>query len=216
MRIEPPPSLPVASGHRYAASAAAAPPLDPPGVWSGFQGLPPSGPSRFWQVPTMPSSEALVLPRMTAPPRTHALHHRGIPFGNAVLEPDRAHGRADARGHLRVLDRDRQPVQGAQLIATQHGRLRGPGLRHRRVAREQQERVQPRVEPLDTVEEELGKLHRRCVLAGDEPQQLGGGRVRQFVMPDHSTYPLDEYRTSQPDIARLRPCTGFRAHRPSP
>ena len=67
IRIDPPPSLPVARGHRDAATAAAAPPLDPPGVQSGFQGLAPSPPSRFWQVPTMANSGTLVLPRMTAP-----------------------------------------------------------------------------------------------------------------------------------------------------
>ena len=67
MRIEPPPSLPVAMGHRYAATAAAAPPLDPPGVWSVFQGLRPGSPSRFSQVPTMPNSGTLVLPITTAP-----------------------------------------------------------------------------------------------------------------------------------------------------
>ena len=32
MRIEPPPSLAVTSGHTFAASAAAEPPLEPPGV----------------------------------------------------------------------------------------------------------------------------------------------------------------------------------------
>jgi hypothetical protein len=39
MRIEPPPSLPCAIGMRPAATAAAAPPLDPPGVSSGLHGF---------------------------------------------------------------------------------------------------------------------------------------------------------------------------------
>src|SRR3990170_3257285 len=38
MRIEPPPSLAVTSGHTHAASAAAEPPLEPPGVRLRFQG----------------------------------------------------------------------------------------------------------------------------------------------------------------------------------
>src|SRR3990170_6359317 len=38
MRIEPPPSLAVTSGSTQAESAAADPPLDPPGVRSRFQG----------------------------------------------------------------------------------------------------------------------------------------------------------------------------------
>ena len=39
MRIEPPPSLAVARGAMPDASAAAEPPLEPPGVRSRFQGL---------------------------------------------------------------------------------------------------------------------------------------------------------------------------------
>src|SRR5437899_2743013 len=39
MRVEPPPSLAVQNGTRPAATAAADPPLDPPGVRSGFHGL---------------------------------------------------------------------------------------------------------------------------------------------------------------------------------
>src|SRR5690606_27861452 len=38
-RIEPTPSVPTASGPQPAATAAAAPPLDPPLVRAGFQGL---------------------------------------------------------------------------------------------------------------------------------------------------------------------------------
>ena len=50
-----------------AASAAAEPPLDPPGVVSVFQGLrvtPHSGES---VTPFQPNSDMVVLPRMTAP-----------------------------------------------------------------------------------------------------------------------------------------------------
>ena len=39
MRIEPPPSLPVHAGNSPAATAAADPPDEPPGVRSGFHGL---------------------------------------------------------------------------------------------------------------------------------------------------------------------------------
>ena len=37
--MEPPPSLALAAGTMPEATAAAAPPEDPPGLWSGFQGL---------------------------------------------------------------------------------------------------------------------------------------------------------------------------------
>ena len=39
MRTEPPPSLPCAAGTMPAATAAPAPPEEPPGVRSGSQGL---------------------------------------------------------------------------------------------------------------------------------------------------------------------------------
>ena len=39
MRADPPPSVPMWSGPINAAVAAAAPPLDPPGTWSGFHGF---------------------------------------------------------------------------------------------------------------------------------------------------------------------------------
>ena len=67
IRIEPAPSEAVAAAHRPAATAAALPPLDPPGVRSVFQGLrviPNAGPS---VVPMIASSGRLVLPSTTAP-----------------------------------------------------------------------------------------------------------------------------------------------------
>jgi hypothetical protein len=39
MRIDPPPSEPWASGTMPAATAAPAPPLEPPALWERFQGL---------------------------------------------------------------------------------------------------------------------------------------------------------------------------------
>ncbi len=67
MRIDPRPSLAWATGTIPAAVAAAAPPLDPPAMCSGFQGL-RQGPR--WAdsvVPVMPNSGVLVLPRITSP-----------------------------------------------------------------------------------------------------------------------------------------------------
>ena len=40
LRMEPPPSWPIASGAMPLATAATAPPLEPPGVSCGFHGLP--------------------------------------------------------------------------------------------------------------------------------------------------------------------------------
>jgi hypothetical protein len=67
MRIEPAPSEAVAPGASAAATAAALPPLDPPGVASRSQGLrvtPKAGPSVH---PMIASSGRFVLPISTAP-----------------------------------------------------------------------------------------------------------------------------------------------------
>ena len=67
MRIDPPPSLPVASEHSPAATAAPAPPEEPPVVRSVFHGLRQWSPSRFCVCPSRPNSGVFVLPRITAP-----------------------------------------------------------------------------------------------------------------------------------------------------
>src|SRR5215212_11811472 len=67
MRIEPAPSLPCARGPRPAATAAAAPPLGPPGVFSRSQGLNDGPNTRFPESPFQPSSGVLVFPSITAP-----------------------------------------------------------------------------------------------------------------------------------------------------
>src|SRR4051812_34748939 len=66
-RIEPPVSVPVASGASYAATAGDEPPDEPPGILDRSQGL--------WVVPNalfsveepIANSSMLVLPRMTRP-----------------------------------------------------------------------------------------------------------------------------------------------------
>src|SRR5262245_28353492 len=67
MRIEPPPSVPMAIGARPAATAAEAPPLDPPGVRSGRHGFCVAPKSMLWVAPSQPNVGVLVLPTMMAP-----------------------------------------------------------------------------------------------------------------------------------------------------
>jgi hypothetical protein len=67
MRIEPPPSEPCASGARPPATAAAAPPLEPPGVRPGSHGL-RQAPFRTDSVTAVvPNSGVFVLPSTTKP-----------------------------------------------------------------------------------------------------------------------------------------------------
>jgi len=74
MRTEPAPSEPIAPATSPAATAAAAPPLEPPGVWSSCHGLrvaPKVGVSVKCHWPT---SGAWVLPTMIAPARFQSPH----------------------------------------------------------------------------------------------------------------------------------------------
>src|SRR5580658_4345815 len=67
IRIEPPPSLPSASGLSPATVAHAAPPLDPPAVCSRFHGLRAGGHSPPSVVGRPPNSGVAVLPSRTPP-----------------------------------------------------------------------------------------------------------------------------------------------------
>src|ERR1700712_1220220 len=67
MRMEPPPSPPLAKGTKRAAIAAAEPPLDPPGECAADQGL-RVGPKASGSVyGVRPNSGVLVRPRMDKP-----------------------------------------------------------------------------------------------------------------------------------------------------
>ena len=66
-RIEPPVSDPSAAGASRAATAAAEPPLDPPGTHAGFQGLRLGPRTECSVVDPMANSSQFVLPMTTAP-----------------------------------------------------------------------------------------------------------------------------------------------------
>jgi hypothetical protein len=66
LRTEPAPSVPWATAHSPAASAAAAPPLDPPGVHSAFHGL-RHVPLSSDDVMLVQNSGTFVLPTITNP-----------------------------------------------------------------------------------------------------------------------------------------------------
>src|SRR5580704_6370316 len=70
MRIDPPPSLAVAIGTSPAATAAAAPPLEPPGEWAGFQGLRVAPNPRGSVTGSKPNSGVFDLPTMIRPARS--------------------------------------------------------------------------------------------------------------------------------------------------
>ncbi len=67
MRIDPPPSPPVASGQAPVATATAAPPEEPPGVSAGFQGLRVTPVSGLSFTPFQPRSGMVVRAKMSMP-----------------------------------------------------------------------------------------------------------------------------------------------------
>ena len=67
MRVEPPPSLAVAIGTIPAATAAADPPEEPPGVRSRSQGLRVAPKRRVSVTAMIPHSGRVVVPTMTKP-----------------------------------------------------------------------------------------------------------------------------------------------------
>ncbi len=69
-RIDPPVSEPSASGTIRAATAAADPPLDPPGVLPGDHGLRVGPKAEFSVDDPIANSSQLVLPTITAPAAT--------------------------------------------------------------------------------------------------------------------------------------------------
>ena len=79
MRMLPPPSEALANGTIPAATAAAAPPLDPPGVRSMSHGLCVAPHATGSVVGRLPSSGLFVRPAVTSPACAEPSDERGVP-----------------------------------------------------------------------------------------------------------------------------------------
>src|SRR5205823_12244240 len=89
-RIEPPVSEPIASGARRAATAAADPPLDPPGVRSSAHGLRVAPNAEFSVDEPIANSSQLVLPTTMAPARSRratAVASYGGTYDSSIRDP---------------------------------------------------------------------------------------------------------------------------------
>src|SRR5437868_5116809 len=83
IRIEPPPSLACATGRMRAATAAAAPPDEPPEEWARFQGL-RVGPNRRGSVVGIkPNSGVELFPKMATP--VARKRWASVPLWSAIL-----------------------------------------------------------------------------------------------------------------------------------
>ena len=86
MRIEPPPSLPCASGTIPAATAAADPPLDPPGVRDRSHGLRVGPPKRGSVVGRIANSGRFVVPDDHEARLAQPAHEEGGVVGPGAVE----------------------------------------------------------------------------------------------------------------------------------
>ena len=161
MRIEPPPSLPWAAGARPAATAAAAPPLDPPGVRAVSQGL-RQGPFSSDSVTAVrPELGRVRLPDHDEAGVLQPADDGRVEVGHVVGERPRGEGRPDPGRLVQILDRQRH---AAERPVGQLGSRRRPRL----LGADGDEGVQLGVEPLDPAEVQLDQLRGGDLAAPDE------------------------------------------------
>ena len=167
MRIEPAPSEAVAAAHRPAATAAALPPLEPPGVRSVSQGLRvmPEGGAlggaddrQLGQVRLAEDHRA----RRAQPP--HEARRRARPGRRERAVPWVVTSPATS---VVVLDRDRHAEQ-RPLVAGAAARVGLVGLGERALGDDHAEGVQLGVEPLDPLQVELDQLARGDLAAAHQ------------------------------------------------
>ena len=101
-----------------------------------------------------------------------ALDRGRVEVGHPVREQRRAVGGGDASGRVQVLDRDRDAVQGPEMVAGHDRRLGGVGGGAGALRRHRDEGVQLRLQPLDPGKRRLGHLDRRQLLGGEARRQL--------------------------------------------
>ena len=105
----------------------------------------------------------------------HAGHQRSVlARGGGVREPGPTSGRQAGHG-LDVLDRHRDAVQGAELVAAHDGVGRQPRLLPGSVRVEVDERVEVGLPLLDAREERLGDLERRPLATAHPGRDVDGG-----------------------------------------
>ena len=176
MRIEPAPSEPSASGANPAATAAAPPPVDPPGVRVRSHGLRDS-PNRALSVePRQANSGRLVRPTKIAPAARSPRDARGILGRDELRQQARAERGPLAGGPEVVLDRHGNAVERAERPAGHHRLLGGARVGQRPLGVDEDVGAQPRVQSLDALQHGAGDLDRRQRPATDQRGQLDGGR----------------------------------------
>ena len=141
-RIDPPVSEPRPSGAKPAATAAAEPPLLPPGTLPVSRGLRVGPKAEFSVELPMANSSMFVLPSAIAPARAQRLDDGGVVGRAPALEDLRAARGRDAPRAQVVLQRDGHAGQRAGVAPCGHGGVDRVGLRPGLVAEDGEERVE--------------------------------------------------------------------------
>ena len=111
MRTEPPPSLPCATGASPAATAAAAPPLEPPAIRSRSHGVRAGGAIAVLGVAGQAELRGVGLAEQDRARIAQQRHDVVVDIRHRVGEHRAAEGRPHARGEVEVLHRHGDPVQ---------------------------------------------------------------------------------------------------------
>ena len=127
IRTEPPPSEPGAKGSSRAATATAAPPLDPPAPRERSHGLRAGGPASVSVYDGSPNSGVLVLPRLTPPASSRASTRSSDSVGTLPCisrEPNRAGTPARLCRSLSAKGRPQSSTVRGTCCSTKRARVR--------------------------------------------------------------------------------------------
>ena len=180
MRIEPAPSEPSAAPTRPAATAAALPPLEPPGARCRSHGLRVAPNVAVSVNGHSVSSGTFVLPMITAPAsRRRRTTSASARAGLAVRV--RAERRQLAGDVDVVLDRDRHAQQRARVAAGAAARVGLVGFQPRALGEHDAERVQRAASSArDPLEVQLDELARGDLAGGDQLGLAGDSGVGEI------------------------------------
>ena len=181
-RIDPPVSEPSASGTRPAATAAADPPLEPPGIRSRSHGLRVTPYAEFSVDEPIANSSQLVLPTMTAPAALEALDDCRVVGREVALQDPRRRRRRHPRGADVVLEGHRHADERQVLELVPAGvDLRRAG--HRALLVDMAKRVELAVGFANTVECAAADVARRARARSDGVANGPGSLVRGAHAP---------------------------------
>ena len=181
LRSDPPRSLPSASGTMRQASATAAPPLEPPAERAGFQGLRVGAEDRIEGVRARAPLRRVGLAQHDRAGLSQAPDLQRIGDRHVIAVGRRAIRRADARGVLQILVCDRQAVQQRQLLATGAPAVGLVRSRECALGRARHDRVDERLDALDTRQVRRDELTRRARARPQCTRLLGRRQQTQLV-----------------------------------